>query len=101
MSRFAHGTQVENAGYKQHGYDRVNHRPWVHFADVGRYSHSGYAANARADFLYRAHEGIRKKRQPQRSKAKLRARLRIGSDTAGIVVRRTGNKPRPHDRYTL
>ncbi len=60
---------------------------------------AGNPADARADFLYRAHEWIGKKRQPQRGESKLRARLGVGGYPAEVVVRRAGNQPGTHERH--
>ncbi len=56
---------------------------------------TGHAPDVRADELHRRHQRIGEDLRPQQTVAELRARLRIGGNSAGIVVSRAGDDSRP------
>ncbi len=55
-------------------------------------------ADARAHELHGDHEGERKERRPEQSEPVRGSGLRVGRDAGRIVVRRSGNQPRPQAR---
>ncbi len=80
----------------------LTEQPWrVMPPQVAGDAVSGDAADAGADLLDRHHQRIAEHQRPGQAKAELRADLRIGRDTAGIVVRCASDQAGAHDLYKL
>src|SRR5450631_550627 len=61
---------------------------------IGSDTFAGRASNSRAYLLNRDHQRIRKQKRPCDGETELGARLRIGGNSARIVIRRTRNEAR-------
>ena len=55
---------------------------------------SGDSSDTRADVLDDDHEGVGEQHRPGKLIARLRTGLRVGRDTAGIIVRGAGDQTR-------
>ena len=91
---FAHRSEirsyVDRVGDHQQN-DKSNNRPARQsISDVSRQPLPRFPADARADDLDRRHEGQREQHRPSERKAELGSCLRIGGDTAGVIVCRAG-----------
>ena len=76
---------------------RINDKCGIMSAHVTGETFASDPSHLCADHLDCAHERIREQEGPAQGVPELRAGLRIGRYTAGIVVRSARNEARPHD----
>src|ERR1700733_1400105 len=88
---------VDDIGHEQERDERIYDKRRVMAAHVAGEAFTGNPSNLRASHLDCAHEWVREQESPARGVPELRASLRIGGYTAGIVVRRPGNEARPRN----
>ena len=84
----------QNTRNQKQAHDAVDDRPGKRFAEVSRNSDSSYSPDARADFLNRTHERVGEQCQPESAESKLSASLRVGCNTARVVVGGAGDQAR-------
>ena len=95
------GGDVEGVGDEQQQHHALQNDRRERRLDVGGEAFAGHPADARANRLNRRHQRIGQRHGPQHVEAELRARLRIGGDAAGIVVRHAGDQARPDPRQRM
>jgi hypothetical protein len=96
--RFAHGRDVggniDGIGGRRQRDDPVEQHGRQHFAQIGGEAAAGDRPDARAHDLDRDHEWGREKHGPAQRVAELGPALRVGRDSAGIVVCRPRQQAR-------
>ena len=94
--RFTHSSNVrsniDRIGHYQHGHDGVENRAREMATDVVGKPMACDAPHPGANQLNADHQGIGQHHGPAELIAELRARLRVRRNTAGIVVRGSGNQ---------
>ena len=89
------GRDVDGVRHQQQAHDAVQHRARENRFHVRGQSPTGDATESRADHLDADHQRVRENHGPQHLEPELRARLRVGRDAAGIVIRSPGDEARP------
>ncbi len=88
------GTQIEDVGCRHQQENENENWFWITLAEIGGESATCDAPDATADFLDCRHQGVGQEHGPKKRIAELRTHLRIGRDTARIVIRGSGDEAR-------
>ncbi len=96
LGNFAHGgdicSDVERIREQQQPDHALQNHGRKRELDVGGQSLAGRAADERAHELNRRHQWVGERHGPEHIETELRARLRIGGDSAWIIVRDAGDQ---------
>src|SRR5579864_8943854 len=89
------GADVESVGDEEQCDGRLQHPPGVMLAQVPGEAAPRGTADTGADALDRHHQGVREEERPPERVSEGGPRLRVGADSARIVVGGSGDEPRP------
>ena len=88
------GADIDGVGDDEQANQHIEQRRGIMTAHVSGQAAPGHPPDFSADHLDRAHQRIGQQKRPSQAVAKLRARLGVGGDSAGIVVGSAGDQAR-------
>jgi hypothetical protein len=88
------GAEVDHVGDDEQAHEGIQKPDRVMAPHIGGETLPCHTPDIRADHLDRAHQGVGQQQRPDQAVAELSARLRIGGNSARIIVGSAGDEAR-------